>query len=358
MEIPKTHKAVVYKSPGTLVTEVIDVETPQPSRDEVLVRLTHSGVCHTDLAFLMNSYSHMPQKTPPNQIGGHEGVGYVVQLGEDVTNVKLGDRIGVKWITSACLVCQVCMDGFDNKCQKRKVAGFKTPGTFQQYIVTDPRYATPIPDGVSSAEAAPLLCGGVTVWSALAEVDKTLGSWVGISGAGGGLGHLAIQYAKVLGHRVVAIDHGCKEQFCLDQGADVFFDFMQFTDETLAAQIKSTTDGGCHSVLVCNASSKAYDQALDLLRYAGTLVCVGIPERDVHPMKNSEPWKIITNLYKIKGAVTGNRIQAVECLQPAAQGKVRTALRIEPMGQLTQVFEDLHRGKINGRVVLDLARVE
>ncbi|KAL4861009.1 hypothetical protein BDV12DRAFT_204464 [Aspergillus spectabilis] len=355
MEIPKAHKAIIYKNPGTLETEVVEVETPRPKRGEVLVKLTHSGVCHTDLAFILNSYGHMPEPTPVNQIGGHEGVGYVVQLGEDVTEVQVGDRVGVKWITSACLTCQPCMDGFDNKCKKRKVAGFKAPGTFQQYIVTDPRYATPIPDGVSSAEAAPLLCGGVTVWSALVEADTKLGSWLGVSGAGGGLGHLAIQYAKALGLRVLAIDHGSKKEFCLGLGADVFVDFTQFsTDEGLAAHVKDVTDGGCHSLLVCNAASKAYDQALDLLRYAGTLVCVGIPERDVHPMKNSEPWRLITGLFKIKGAVTGNRIQAVECLQPAAQGKVRPALRIEPMDKLTLIFEDLKGGKINGRVVLSL----
>ncbi|KAL6229336.1 hypothetical protein BDW75DRAFT_245829 [Aspergillus navahoensis] len=357
MEIPKTHKAIVYKSPGTLETEIVDVETPRPGRGEVLIRLQAAAFCHTDLAFILNSYGHMPEPTPVNQIGGHEGVGYVVLSGEGVTEVQVGDRVGVKWITSACLTCQPCMDGFDNKCKKRKVAGFKTPGTFQQYIVTDPRYATPIPDGLSSAAAAPLLCGGVTVWSALVEANCKLGNWLGISGAGGGLGHLAVQYGKALGLRVLAIDHGSKKDYCLEIGADAFVDFTQFNDDELAAQVKQVTDGGCHSLLVCNASSRAYDQALDLLRYAGTLVCVGIPERDVHPIKGTEPWKIITGLYKIKGAVTGNRIQAVECLQPAAQGIVRPSLRIEPMSKLTQIFEDLKAGKINGRTVLDLEQI-
>ncbi|KIX06722.1 uncharacterized protein Z518_04698 [Rhinocladiella mackenziei CBS 650.93] len=305
----------------------------------------------------MNSYGHMPEPTPAGQIGGHEGVGYVVKLGEGVTEVQVGDVVGVKWITSACLTCPQCMEGFDNKCKKRKVAGFKTPGTFQQYIISDPRYVTPIPKEIPPAEAAPLLCGGVTVWSALLEASCKHGDWVGISGAGGGLGHLAVQYAKAFGLRVVSIDHGSKKDFCLEIGSHHFIDYTQYDSVSLAEKVKQITDGGCYAVLVCNASSKAYDQSLDLLRYAGTLVCVGIPEVDPHPMPNSAPWKIIVNQWKIKGAVTGNRVMAVDCLKPAALGQVVPALRIEPMNRLTEAFEDLHSGKIHGRVVLDLSRV-
>jgi propanol-preferring alcohol dehydrogenase len=226
----------------------------------------------------------------------------VVQLGDGVDNVALGDRVGVKWITSACLTCEQCCLGFDNKCLKRKVSGFKTPGTFQQYIITDPRYATPIPDGLSSEAAAPLLCGGVTVWSALIYAECNLGDWLGISGAGGGLGHLAIAYAKAFGLRVVAIDHSSKAEFCKDQGADHFLGFDQFDETELANKVKELTNGGCHGFLVCNSSSRAYDQSLDLLRYAGTLVCVGIPEVDPHPMPKTAPFQLIMNQWKIKGS--------------------------------------------------------
>ncbi|OAG44385.1 hypothetical protein AYO21_01381 [Fonsecaea monophora] len=249
----------------------------------------------------MNSYGHMPEPTPRGQIGGHEGVGYVVKLGDGVTEVQLGDRVGVKWITSACLICSECLAGFDNRCKKRKVAGYKTPGTFQQYIISDPRYVTPIPEGLSSEAAAPLLCGGVTVWSALLYSECKLGDWLLVSGAGGGLGHLAVQYAKAFNLRVIAVDHGSKADFCKSLGADVFLDFTQFNSADLTARVKEVTDGGCHAVMVCNASSGAYDQALDFLRYAGTLVCVGIPEVDPHPMPNAAPFKIIGNLWKIKG---------------------------------------------------------
>jgi len=199
------------------------------------------------------------------------------------------------------LICQECIAGFDNRCKQRKVSGYKTPGTFQQYIISDPRYVTPIPDGLSSETAAPLLCGDVTVWSALLFAECKLGDWILISGAGGGLGHLALQYANAFNLRVIAVDNGTKGEFCKSLGAEVFLDFTQFDRAGLAARIKEITAGGCHAVMVCNASSRAYDQALDFLRYAGTLVCVGIPEVDPHPMPNSMPWKIIGNLWKIKG---------------------------------------------------------
>lgn len=246
----------------------------------------------------------MPEPTPKGQIGGHEGIGIVVKLGEGVTNVKLGDRVGVKWITSTCLSCDSCMAGFDGRCVQRKVSGYRDPGTFQQYMISDPKYVTPIPDELDSAEAAPLLCGGVTVYSALLKSDCKPGDWIGLSGAAGGLGHLAIQYAKAFGLQVLGIDHGSKKDFCSKLGADAFVDFTQHDDASLATEVKRITGGGCHSLMVCNASSKAYDQSLSLLRYAGTLVCVGIPEIDPHPISEALPWKMVVNQFNIRGETT------------------------------------------------------
>ena len=298
----------------------------------------------------------MPEPTPKGQIGGHEGIGVVSKVGSGVTEVKVGDRVGVKWITSACLICDECMSGLDGRCAKRKVSGYKAPGTFQQYVISDPRYVTPIPDGIESAQAAPLLCGGLTVYAALLKAECKTGDWIGLSGAGGGLGHLAIQYCKVFGLQVLAIDHGSKADFCLGLGADAFLDFTQYKGDELAMEAKRVTGGGCRAMMVCNASSHAYDQALDMVRYAGTLVCVGVPEIDPRPIKQALPWKLIVNQFNIKGAVTGNRKQAIQCLQPAARGLIKPAIRIEPMSSLTQIFDEMHAGTIHGRVVLDLSR--
>jgi len=172
---------------------------------------THSGVCHSDLAFISNRYQHMPELTRKGQIGGHKGIGSSVKLGEGVTNVKLGYRVGVKWITSTCLSCDLCMAEFAGRCASRKVPSYRDPGTFQQYMISDPKHVTPIPHELDSAEAAPLLCGSFSVYSALLKSDCKPGDWIGLSGAIGGLGHLAIKYAEAFGPLVLGIDHGTKK---------------------------------------------------------------------------------------------------------------------------------------------------
>ena len=309
--VPKQAKAIIYSNPGTTATEIIDVDVPSAEAGEVLIQITHSGVCHTDYSLITNSLGHMPIKTPAGQIGGHEGVGIVVQLGPGVTNLELGDRVGVKWISSACLSCEACLDGDESRCAKRKVSGFKNPGTFQQYLCSDARYVTPIPEGVDSAKAAPLLCAGVTVYVALQKADLKPGQWVALSGAGGGLGSLAIQYAKTMGLHVLAIDHTSKEAFCKKLGADAFVDFIKFggddDDAGLAEEAKRLTGGGAHAILVNNSSAKAYDQALDLLRYGGTLVCVGLPEGSASPVGGAIPSNMIMNKLTIKGEKSGNQ---------------------------------------------------
>jgi propanol-preferring alcohol dehydrogenase len=299
--VPKRAKAIIYSNPGTTATEIIDVDVPEPQAGEILINITHSGVCHTDYSLITNSLGHMPVKTPVGQIGGHEGVGIVVKLGPGVTTHELGDRVGVKWITSACLTCEACLYGEESRCAKRKVSGFRTPGTFQQYLTSDAQYVTPIPEGVDSAKAAPLLCAGVTVYVALQKAGLKPGQWVALSGAGGGLGSLALQYAKTMGLHVLAVDHGSKEDFCKELGADAFIDFTNFNDAGLIEETKRLTKGGAHAILVSNSSSKAYDQAMDLLRFGGTLVCVGLPEANADPIGGAIPASMIMRSLTIKG---------------------------------------------------------
>jgi len=358
--IPKRAKAIVFKKSGSIETEIIDVEVPQPGPGEILVRITHTGVCHTDYSLATNSLGHV--KTAERQIGGHEGVGVVVKLGTGVTGRQLGDRVGIKWIASCCMSCDMCLHGFDSKCAKRKVSGFGHPGTFQQYLVTDAWYATPIPDNVDSAKAAPLLCGGITVFVALQRACLRPGQWVAISGAGGGLGSLAVQYAKAMAFQVLAIDHTSKAKFCKDIGADAFLDFTKFDDASLIEETKSLTDGGAHAILVSNSSIKSYDQSLDLVRYGGTLVCIGLPEGSSAPIAGAIPSKMIMNRLTIKGKVptpsrlvllessvsvgltklfagtmVGNRRDAVDCLHPLTKGQIDPQVTVRPMDSLTQV---------------------
>jgi propanol-preferring alcohol dehydrogenase len=249
----------------------------------------------------------------------------------------------------------------DGLCFNQKISGYYTPGTFQQYTLGPASYVTPIPDGLDSAAAAPLLCAGVTVYSALLKTQTKPGDWVVISGSGGGLGHLAVQVgARVLGLRIIGIDHGSKADLTKESGAEHFVDITQFPRDddgaAITAHIKSLTDGlGASGVVVCTASNIAYAQAVGFLRFNGTVVCVGMPEGDVTPIEKAVPSTIVAMQYRIVGSSVGNQQEAIDVLNFAARGLIKAHYQVEKMENLTKVFEDMRDGKMKGRVVLDLS---
>lgn len=206
MTVPTHHKAALYSSPGNIAVELEDVPTPTPGLGEVLVRLSHTGVCHSDLAVMTNSWAFLPFPIQPGQIGGHEGVGKIISVGPgiEVGGPKVGDRVGVKWIAQTCGGCVHCISGDDVSCEGLKISGYYTPGTFQEYVIAKANYVTPVPDGLASEVAAPLLCGGVTVYSALKKTGARPGDYVVIPGCSGGLGHLGLQLgSRVFGFRMI-----------------------------------------------------------------------------------------------------------------------------------------------------------
>jgi propanol-preferring alcohol dehydrogenase len=358
-DIPKKYKAVVYDKPGTISTKVEELDTPEPGAGDVLVRLTHSGVCHSDMGVMENSWRGLPYPTQPGQIGGHEGVGIVHKLGpgSEAGRVKVGDRVGIKWIAYACGACPPCLEGKDGVCFNQKVSGYYWPGTFAQYALAPANYVTPIPNELSSEDAAPLLCAGVTTYSALRKSGAQSGQWIVISGAGGGLGHLACQIAsRGMAYRVIGVDHGSKESLVKECGAEVFIDITKFDNKTIGEEVKKVTGGlGASAVIVCTAANGAYAQALSFLRFGGTLVCVGMPEGDSQPIAGSFPSLMVAQEFKIVGSAVGNQREALEVLEMAARGIVKTRLRVEKMDKLTGIFQEMSAGKMQGRVVLDLS---
>lgn len=358
-DIPKKYKAVVYDKPGTISTKIEELDTPDPGPGEILVRLTHSGVCHSDMGVMENSWRGLPYPTQAGQVGGHEGVGIVHKLGpgsELNGRIKLGDRVGIKWIAYACGACPPCHEGADGVCFNQKISGYYYPGTFQQYALAPAHYVTPIPEALSSEDAAPMLCAGVTTYSALRKSQAKSGQWVVIAGAGGGLGHLACQIgSRGMALRIIGIDHGSKESLAKECGAEVFLDITKFDDKTLPEEVKKITGGlGASAVIVCTASNRAYAQALDFLRFGGTLVCVGMPEGDSVPIAKSFPAAMVANEFNIRGSAVGNQREALEVLDMAARGIVKTRLRLDKMENLTEIFKEMSEGKMKGRVVLDL----
>lgn len=239
-----------------------------------------------------------------------------------------------------------------------KISGYYTPGTFQQYVLGDASYVTPIPDGLDSANAAPLLCAGVTSYSALVRSQAKPGNWVVISGAGGGLGHLACQIgAKALGLRIIGIDDGSKAAIVMECGAEHFVDMMQFSsDADITAHIKSLTDGiGAHAVIVCTSSNRAYAQSVGFLRFSGTVVCVGMTEGELVPVSGANPPTLITQQQSIVGSAVGNQQDAIDVLGFAARGIFKTHVEVRKMDQLTEAFTEMKAGKLSGRIVLDLS---
>ncbi|KAH7100990.1 GroES-like protein [Auriculariales sp. MPI-PUGE-AT-0066] len=265
--VPKVQIAAVVRAHA----EEIEITKEHPvtqQKDlkpgECLVKLEATGVCHTDLHARLDDWPLHP-KTP--LVGGHEGVGHIVAIGDHTSQspVKIGDR------------CEFCRKGLEQNCPAARLSGFTVDGTFQQYVVSYVNHVTPIPDGYDSFEAASILCAGVTVYRAIKYSETEHGDWIVLPGAGGGLGHLAVQYARARGLRVIAIDTGAeKKELCLKLGAEKWIDFRECKD--IVKEIKGITgDLGAHAALVTAATGAAYQQAVDYLRSGGSLMAVGLP---------------------------------------------------------------------------------
>jgi len=269
-----------------------------------------------------------------------------------LTNLKVGQNVGIKWLADSCLDCENCREGIEATCSQAQCSGYSVDGTFQQYAVSYARHVTPIPDGLPLEQAAPILCAGVTVYRALLNSKARPGQYVAIVGAGGGLGHLAVQYASAMGLRVIAIDTGDdKRKLCASYGADKFVDFKDHSDpEKFIKAIKDMCDGvGPHAAVVAAAGAAAYEQALEYIRPTGTLVAVGLPP-DTFIKANV----FFTVFYskRIVGSYVGNRQDAVEALDFAARGKVTPRIEVCSLEQLPEVYERMEKGQVAGRIVL------
>jgi propanol-preferring alcohol dehydrogenase len=199
--MPSTMRAaVVHAFDQPLAIDELPV--PQPGPGEILVKIEASGVCHTDLHA---ARGHWPVKPTLPFIPGHEGVGLVAAVGAGVTDVKEGDAVGVPWLYSACGHCTYCVTGWETLCESQRNTGYSVNGGFAEYVVAPSAYVGHLPAGADFAAMAPILCAGVTTYKGLKETDARPGEWVAISGIGG-LGHVAVQYAKAMGFHVAAVD--------------------------------------------------------------------------------------------------------------------------------------------------------
>ena len=337
-----TMKAAVVREFGKPLS-IEEVPVPTPGPGQILVKYEATGVCHTDLHA---AHGDWPVKPTPPFIPGHEGVGYVAALGAGVKRLKEGDRVGVPWLHTACGCCTPCRTGWETLCGEQQNTGYSVNGSFAQYGLADPNFVGLLPASLEFGPAAPVLCAGVTVYKGLKETEVRPGEWVVISGIGG-LGHMAVQYAKAMGMHVIAADiHEEKLQLAKKLGADMIVDARSIN---AVADVQRIT-GGAHGALVTAVSPKAMEQAFGFLRAKGTMALVGLPPGDISLPVFNTVLKRIT----VRGSIVGTRQDLEESLVFAAEGKVAAHFTWDKLENINAIFERMEQGNIDGRIVLDL----
>jgi propanol-preferring alcohol dehydrogenase len=339
----KTMKAAVVRAFGKpLAIEEMPIPTPGPG--EVLVRIMATGVCHTDLHAADGDW---PVKPTPPFVPGHEGAGVVAALGAGVKHLKEGDSVGIAWLHDACGVCEHCMAGWETLCAAQHMSGYTVNGSFAEYAIGAADYVGRLPAKADHAAIAPILCAGVTTYKGLKETEARPGEWVAISGIGG-LGHIAVQYAKAMGLHVVALDIG-EDKLALARklGADAA---VNAKSPDAVEQVLKATSGGAHGVLVTAVSPAAFSQALRLVRSRGTLSLVGLP-----PGEFATPiFDVILKRITIRGSIVGTRKDLAEALAFAGEGKVTSHNHVAKLEDINGIFANLKEGKVDGRMVMTM----
>ncbi len=339
----KMQAAVVEQFGKPLVLREWDIPTVGPG--QILVKTEACGVCHTDLHAARGDW---PVKPTPPFIPGHEGIGRVVAVGAGVTVVKEGDMVGVPWLYSACGHCEHCLAAWETVCAEAQFGGYTKNGGFAEYILADPNYVAHIPAGLAPRDAAPLICAGITTYKGIKETQARPGQWIAISGIGG-LGHLAVQYAKAMGLHVVAVDiDDGKLAHATKLGADAV---VNAKNGDPAAAVVKATDGGAHGVLITAPSLIAFKQGVGMARKRGTCVLIGLP-----PGEFPTPlFDVVANCITIRGSFVGTRLDMAEALAFAAEGKVKADIELQPLSAINKIFERLEHGDVPSRVVLDFS---
>jgi propanol-preferring alcohol dehydrogenase len=258
--------------------------------------------------------------------------------------VKEGDRVGVPWLYSACGHCRHCLGGWETLCEKQQNTGYSVNGGFAEYVVADPDYVGHLPGKVSFVEIAPILCAGVTVYKGLKATDTRPGDWVVVSGIGG-LGHMAVQYAKAMGLNVVAVDvDDAKLELARKLGASLGVNARKADP---AAFVKKEL-GGAQGVLVTAVSPKAFEQAMGMVGRGGTVSLVGLPPGDF-PLSI---FNTVLNGITVRGSIVGTRLDLQEALEFAGHGKVKATVATERLENINEVFSRMRAGDIQGRIVM------
>lgn len=337
--------AVLHKLKDRLSIEHVPV--PEPGAGEILVKVTACGVCHSDLHAVDGDWS--PPPVIP-LIPGHEVAGTVAALGEGVDGFAPGDAVGVPWMYSSCGTCEYCLAGMETICKSAEATGYTKPGGYAEYMVAPAAYVGRLAADTDPYAIAPILCAGVTTYRGLKRTGAKPGQWVAVLGIGG-LGHIAVQYARAMGLRVAAVDIADdKLELARSFGAEVL---VNGTSEDPVAAVQERI-GGAHAAVVTAVAGKAFEQAVLMLRPAGTVAYIGLPGGKSDEIRTSI--SAITNWeLSVRGSNVGTRLDLAEALEFAARGLVKATIRTAPLEEVNAILDSMRKGQIVGRVVLRLA---
>jgi alcohol dehydrogenase, propanol-preferring len=315
--------AVVHGFDKPLAIEAVPKPVAGPG--EIVVRIEASGLCHTDIHA---AHGDWPVKPHPPFTPGHEGVGIVETVGVGVTEVAVGDRVAIPWLGYACGACEYCISGWETLCLSQRNTGYSIDGGFAEYVRADARFVVKVPTGIDPVEAAPLTCAGVTTYKAVKVSGARPSDLVAVFGIGG-LGHLALQYARIAGARVVAVDLvEAKLELARELGAEFV---VNAAEEDPVAAIQRL------------------EQAYGSLKRRGTLVFVGLPADNHIELPIFET---VLNGITVVGSIVGTRLDLREVFELHAAGRTRVVYEERPLEQVNAAIADVEAGRVPARLVL------
>jgi alcohol dehydrogenase, propanol-preferring len=320
-----------------------EVDRPSPGAHDVLIEMEACGVCHSDLHVADGDWPQLVPITKRPLILGHEIAGRVVEKGATVTHLEIGDRVGVPWVNWTCGECEFCCEGNENLCVKQQITGVTVDGGYAEFVRAPARHATRIPEGLSSVEAAPLFCAGVTVYRALKHAKIQPGQRLAVFGVGG-LGHLGVQIGAGLGAIVTAVDvseEKLAQARSLGATAALNVGTVNVVKELRRA-------GGVHAALVTSAAKAAYDVAFPCVRPTGKLLVVGLPSESLC----FAAIQMAALEVHIQASSVGTREDLREVLALSAAGKVRCQTATRSLAQVNEALQELRSGQVSGRLVL------
>lgn len=324
--------------------EVVDKEIRALGANEALVEVEFCGVCHTDLHVAAGDYGEKP-----GRVLGHEGIGIVKEVADDVKALKVGDRVSIAWMYQSCGACEYCNTGRETLCRSVLNAGYTADGGMATHCIVAADYAVKVPEGLDPAQASSITCAGVTCYKGVKVSNVRPGQWIAMYGVGG-LGNLGVQYAKkVFGAHVIAIDvNDDKLAFAREVGADLIINSAKED----AAKVIQEKVGGAHAAVVTAVSKDAFNSAVNAVRAGGRVVAIGLPPES---MDLSIP-RLVLDGIEVVGSLVGTRQDLAEAFQFGAEGLVVPKVQLRTLDEAPAIFQEMREGKITGRMVIDMKK--